>query len=117
LRAGRGRLTSIGLQLAGLREMVVMMFGHGYGAGWPVWEAALMWVGMLAFLGVLIWAAYAVAGNAFRRRGSGQDAAASGRILDERLARGEIDTDQYTRLREALAASGTQRPAETGSRN
>lgn len=96
-----------------------MMFGYGYGTSWPVWEVALMWVGMLAFLGVLIWAAYAVAGNAVRRRGPGpgQDAAASGRILDERLARGDIDTDQYTRLREALAASGTQRPAETGSRN
>ena len=30
-----------------------MMFG--YGNGWPVWEGALMWIGMLPFLGILIW--------------------------------------------------------------
>ena len=34
----------------GIREeMVVMMFG--YGGGWPFWEVALMWVGMIAFWG------------------------------------------------------------------
>jgi hypothetical protein len=28
-----------------------MMFG--YGGGWPFWEVGLMWVGMIAFWGVL----------------------------------------------------------------
>ena len=31
-----------------------MMFW--YGGGWPFWEVALMWVGMIAFWGLLIWA-------------------------------------------------------------
>ena len=32
----------------------------GYGSGWPAWGIALMWIGMLAFLAFLIWAAYAL---------------------------------------------------------
>jgi hypothetical protein len=33
-----------------------MMFGHGgMSGGWPIWAVALTWIGMLAFLGVLIW--------------------------------------------------------------
>jgi hypothetical protein len=39
--------------------MAAMMFGYGgAGGGWPVWAVALMWIGMLAFLGVLIWIGY-----------------------------------------------------------
>ena len=30
-----------------------MMFGYGYGGGWPVWEIALMWIVMVAFVGLL----------------------------------------------------------------
>jgi len=26
----------------------------GYGVGWPFWEVGLMWVGMIAFWGLLI---------------------------------------------------------------
>jgi hypothetical protein len=39
--------------------MAAMMLGYGgAGGGWPVWAVALMWIGMLAFLGVLIWIGY-----------------------------------------------------------
>ena len=31
--------------MAGREEMVVMMFG--YGGGWPFWEVALMWAGVI----------------------------------------------------------------------
>src|ERR1700685_3860728 len=48
-------------------EMVVMMFG--YGGGWPAWELALMWVGMIAFVGLLVWAVCALAVNATRKPG------------------------------------------------
>jgi len=50
---------------AGREEMVVMM--SGYSSGWPVWGIALMWIGMLAFLAFLIWAAYALITRTSRR--------------------------------------------------
>jgi putative membrane protein len=98
--------------------MVVMMFWNG--GGWPFWEVALMWVGMIAFWGLLIWAIYALITSATRWTGPqprgeehrGDDAR---RILDERLARGEIDTDEYRRLRDALASGEGRSPAGTGS--
>jgi putative membrane protein len=79
-----------------------------------------MWVGMIAFWGLLIWAIYALITSATRRPG----AAAPGdehsgdqarRILDERLARGEIDTDEYRRLRDALASGDDRSPAGSES--
>jgi putative membrane protein len=96
-----------------------MMFGYGHAGGWPIWGVALMWVGMLAVAGLLIRAVYAAVGSASRRRGDGpgKDAAAPDRILGERLARGEINADEYTRLREALASGSTQRSADAASRN
>ena len=44
-----------------------MMFWNG--GGWPFWEVALMWVGMIAFWGLLIWAIYALITSATRRTG------------------------------------------------
>ena len=100
------------------KEMVGMMFW--YGGGWPFWEVGLMWVGMIAFWGLLIWAVYALITGATRRRGPeapgeehrGDDAR---RILDQRLARGEIDTDDYRRLRDALASGEARSRAGSGS--
>ena len=85
-----------------------MMFWNG--GGWPFWEVALMWVGMIAFWGLLIWAVYALITSATRRPGPqpggreprGDDAR---RILDQRLARGEIDADEYRRLCDVLTSS------------
>jgi putative membrane protein len=98
--------------------MVVMMFWNG--GGWPFWEVALMWAGMIAFWGLLIWAAYALITSATRRPGPqtpgeerhGGDAR---HILDQRLARGEIDTDEYRRLRNELASGEDRSPAGSGS--
>jgi hypothetical protein len=44
-------------------------------------EIALIWIGMIAFLGVLIWAAYALISNATRRPGSRDDGGDPFRIL------------------------------------
>jgi putative membrane protein len=115
----QSRLIGNGPQVAGPEGTITMMHGYGYGSGWPLWADALMWLGMIALLGLLIWAVCAVGRSASRRRGDAPGADASGprRILDERLARGEIDAEEYTRLREALASGSPQRPADAGSRN
>ncbi len=96
-----------------------MMFWYG-NAGWAFWQVALMWVGMIAFWGLLIWAVYALITGANRRTGQGPSArdrrgGDARRILDERLARGEIDTDEYQHLRDVLASGEGRSPASTGS--
>jgi uncharacterized membrane protein len=82
--------------------MFMMMFRYG-GGGWPFWEVALMWAGMLAFLGVLIWVGYALTISAIRKPGRGRRGQDTRQVLDGRLARGEIDSAQYQRLRDLLA--------------
>jgi putative membrane protein len=99
--------------------MVVMMFW--YGGGWAWWQAGLMWAGMIVFWGLLIWAIYALVTSLTRRTGPGPREGESGgddarRILDERLARGEIDTDEYRRLRDALASGGRSTAGSGSSR-
>jgi putative membrane protein len=98
--------------------MVVMMFWNG--GGWPLWEVALMWAGMIAFWGLLIWAVYAVITAVTRRpgpqnQGEGRRAEDARRILDERLARGEIDAEEHRRLRDVLASGDDRSPAGSGS--
>ena len=90
-----------------------MMFW--YGSHLMFWQVSLMWVGMIAFWGLVIWAVYAlVVGRRPRGERRGSDAR---RILDERLARGEIDTTEYQRLRDLTGTSDDRRePADTGSR-
>ena len=91
-----------------------MMSGYGGAGDWPVWAVALMWIGTLAFLGVLIWIGYILMTRQRRgdrgaeKRRSGADARG---VLDERLARGEIDDAEYHRLWGLIAAGDDQAPA------
>jgi uncharacterized membrane protein len=95
-----------------------MMFGYGgAGGGWPVWAVALMWIGMLAFVGVLIWIGYTLMTRQHQQRrgdlgaqerGSGADPRG---VLDERLARGDVDAAEYQKLRGLIAAGDDQAPA------
>jgi len=88
----------------------------GYDSGWPAWGIALMWIGMLAFLAFLIWAAYAL--NTSTSRGPGRDPdrhpGSAARILRGRLARGEIDAEEYRRLRGLIGSGRNDRPSGVG---
>ena len=91
-----------------------MMFG--YGGGWPFWEVGLMWVGMVAFWGVLLWGIYALVTSLTRRQNGTPDGDPAARILDQRLARGEIDAAEYQHLKDVMTAGQSGGPASAGSR-
>jgi putative membrane protein len=95
------------------REMVTMMFW--YGSHLMFWQAALMWIAMIAFWGLVIWAIYAMVTTSTRKPGSEHRGSDARRILDERLARGEIDAAEYQRLRDLIAGGDRQAQADAGS--
>jgi putative membrane protein len=74
-----------------------------------------MWAGMIAFWGLLIWAGYALITTAARKPGQEHRDEDARRILDERLARGEIDAGEYRRLRD-LIGPDHRAPAGAGNR-
>jgi len=93
------------------------MMYHGYGSGdgnhWGLW--VLMIVAMVVFWGALAW----IIVTLVRHRGtpsapnplspgSGSMPPSSDalRLLNERLARGDIDEDDYTRRRSLIEGSG-----------
>jgi len=93
--------------------MTAMMFW--YGDHWAFWQAGLMWIGMIAFGCLLIWGIYALISSATRgpdRTGRDGDALS---ILSERLARGQIDADEYRRLRDVISSDSPRTPAGSGS--
>ncbi len=93
----------------------MMYHGYGYGGGnhWGLW--VLMIVAMVIFWGALAW----IIVTLVRHRGTPADPIPSTpgpsssppgsdalRILHERLARGDIDVDEYTRRRSMIEGSG-----------
>jgi putative membrane protein len=85
-----------------------MMFW--YGSHLAFWQSSVMWVAMLAFWALVGWAIYAMIRLATRESSAGPPAgpppeATPRRILEERLARGEVDIDEFRRRREALDAA------------
>lgn len=83
------------------------------GGHWVFWQVALMWVAMLVFWGLVVWAIWALVTSVARRPpsgpGGGEDATT---ILNRRLARGEIDAEEYRRLRRVLTGEA---PLSTGA--
>jgi uncharacterized membrane protein len=79
-----------------------------------------MCIGMLAFWGAVIWGIWYVVTHAVPRSELRPPEISAEGILDERLARGEIDTDEYRRLRDtirttAIPAGNGRSPASTGA--
>lgn len=79
-----------------------------FGGNWMWWQATLGWVGTIVILGLLIWGISALVRSAARRPETGEHGSDAGRILDERLARGEIDADEYRRLRDVMRSGRAQ---------
>jgi uncharacterized membrane protein len=94
--------------------MAAMMFG--YGGSWPFWEAGLMWTAMIAFWGLVIWGIYALVTSLTRRPDSQPDGVPAARLLDERLARGEIDAAEYRHLQDVMTAGQAGSPPGPSSR-
>lgn len=75
-----------------------MMWGFGFGWAWMI----LVWI---VVIGAIVWAATQLSGG---WSGGWQSSSGSSHgardILDERFARGEIEQDEYRRLRDQLKA-------------
>lgn len=81
------------------------MWGYGYGdAGWAGW--LVMGLMMLLFWAIVIGGVVFLVRSTGRNRGGDGGAGGSDarRILDERFARGEIDTDEYAKRRQVLSS-------------
>ena len=81
-----------------------MMFW--YGSHFVLWQAVLASIGMLAFWGLLFWAAYSFFTTGDRRDGARGEMDPR-RVLNTRLARGEIDADQYRRSLDLISSERT----------
>ena len=93
-----------------------MMF---WNSGWAWWQAGLMWLAMIAFWVLLIWLIYVLVTGVSGRgrqseRGKERRDSDARRILDERLARGEIDIEEYQRFRDVIEGRAGSRTG-TGS--
>jgi putative membrane protein len=91
--------------------MMAMMLW--YGGHWAFWQAGLMWIGMIAFWGLLIWGIYALISSS-RKPDSKERGGDVRRILDERLARGEITLEEHQRLIDAISGDRPRAPADSG---
>jgi putative membrane protein len=94
-------------------EMMAMMFW--YGVHWMWWQASLMWFVMIVFWGLLILGIYALISTALRRPGDREQGGDARRILDQRLAHGEIDAEEYRHLRDLIGSEQSGRPVSSGT--
>jgi putative membrane protein len=79
-----------------------MMHGSGSGFGWMLPMSGMMLGSVLLtalIVGLVVWF---VVGSVPGRGTARDDLGGARRILAERFARGEFDTDEYARLRDAL---------------
>ena len=77
-----------------------------FGSHWTFWQSGLMWIAMLAFWGLVVWVIYAFITSGPPRTRNRDDGADARQILDQRLARGEIDAGEYRHLRDLIDSDG-----------
>jgi putative membrane protein len=92
--------------------MAAMMFW--YGGHWAFWQAGMMWAGMIVFWGLLIWGIFALI-RFGRRPGEHDQTGEVRRILDERLARGEISPEEHQRILDLLTRPRTRATSHKSS--
>jgi putative membrane protein len=87
-----------------------MMHGWDTGMGALGWTLMIiLWVALIVLIGVAIARLLPAAARSDRDEPP-PDRSSAGRLLDERLARGEIDVETYERLRDALDGGGRADP-------
>lgn len=96
-----------------------MMWYWGNGTQWWGWLIGV--VVMVAFWGVIVWAIWYFVTSFGRQPEHGARNTDPKRILDERLARGEVDAEEYGRLRDLMErtevhATNGQSTVESGGR-
>jgi putative membrane protein len=82
-----------------------------FGSHWAFWQSGLMSIAILVFWLVVVWVVYTFATSGPPRTRSRDDGTNARQILDQRLARGEIDAEEYRRLRDLLDPDGHHRTA------
>jgi putative membrane protein len=95
-----------------------MMWYWGSGVHW--WGWLLGALGMVVFWGLIVWAIWFFVTNVLRHPNHTPGSGEAKRILDERLARGDIDAQEYARLRDLMRADAPvvdheETPVKTGS--
>lgn len=73
-----------------------------------------MWIGMIIFWGLLICAVYALV-TAAASKSRRHDSYSARDILDNRLARGDIDEAEYQRLRDLIGPGDQRDSASAGN--
>ena len=72
------------------------------GGNVATWQIVLMGIGMVIFWIVVVWLGLFLYRSATTNTPNSDAGQSSRRILDERLARGEVDADEYSMIRSAL---------------
>ena len=90
-----------------------MMWYWGSGVHW--WGWLLGAIGMVAFWGLIVWGIWFFVTSVTRSPDHDHPSGGARQILDERLARGEIDAEEYRRLRD-LITDGDRVPTTAGDR-
>lgn len=75
---------------------------YWYGGGWPLWGVVLTWVIMIGILAMIGWGVWTLASRSNPQRPGSPEPDGARQILEQRLVRGEIDADEYRRLRDLL---------------
>ncbi len=97
----------------------MMWYWGGGGVHW--WGWLLGAIAMVVFWSLVVWAIWYLVTTLVRRPDSDRRADDPKRILDERLARGDIDAEEYRRLRDLMTGQPGQadrgaQPAGTSDR-